>query len=297
MTESPLVYHYAAASARQGFLRWLAPFAGFPREIVTHRALVWNFLRREFLSRFRGSMLGVFWVLIQPLFLFGLYYAVFGLLLGPRLANGQPNPEFAIYLFAGVIAWSAYAEGAGRACGVVVENGNLVKKVAFPCELLPVHVVVLALVVYLVGALVLLAVGIPLGFVHPGAEMLAWPLVLFVHFGFTLGIGLFLATWQVFMRDASQLLGIAHQALMFASSTFITLEQIEDAIPGGGRFVQWLPWYQLLQAHRAVLGVATGDSSLGLWGHLGWAAAWAVVFLFGGYAFFMSRRHKFADLV
>ena len=232
MTKATIVHEYYAERARRGVLRWILPLLGYPLQLWRYRGLVWNFFRRELLSRFRGSFFGVFWVLIQPLFLFALYYTVFGLLLGPRLKGSatEPDPEFAIYLFAGVIAWGAYVEGAGRACNVVIENGNLVKKVAFPCEILPVHVVLTAMLVYLAGAIVLLGFGLASGTAHPGLLMLAWPLVVLVHLVFTIGIGLFLANLQVFMRDTNQLLAIAHQALMFASGTFINSEQIDTAL-------------------------------------------------------------------
>ena len=300
MAETATVHEYSAESARQGIVRWLAPVLHYPTLLLRNRGLIWNFFRRELLGRFRGSVLGVFWVLIQPLFLFALYYAVFGLLLGPKVKGldgiARPDPNFALYLFAGVLAWSFYVEGASRACTVIVDNGNLVKKVAFPCEVLPVHPVLTAGLVYLVGVVVMLACGAALGAVHVGGAIAAFPLVLLVHCVFTVGIGLFLAALQVFMRDASHLLSIAHQALMFASGTFITVQQIEEVKAGASAFVTWLPWYHLLQAHRVALGVES-YATPALWSHLGIAAAWGVGFLVLGYAAFMSRRHKFADLV
>lgn len=296
MSESTFIQAYSAEKARQGVLRWFLPLFGYPLLIFRQRAVVWNFFRRELLGRFRGSFLGVFWVLIQPIFLFALYYAVFGLLLGPKTALGKPDPEFAMFLFAGVLAWGSYSESTTRACNIVIENGNLVKKVAFPCEVLPVHPVMTSMIVYLVGVVVLEIVGGVLGLVHLDALAFAFPLVLVVHAMFTLGIGLFLANLQVFMRDTKELLALANQTLMFAAGTFITPEQIDAVAKGASAYVTWLPWYHLLQAHREALGVkpyATSD----FWGHLGFSALWGFAFLVLGYSTFMSRRHKFADLV
>jgi lipopolysaccharide transport system permease protein len=299
--EATPVHEYSAESARQGLVAWLGSVRVYPRLLIRHRGLIWNFFRRELLGRFRGSSLGVLWVLVQPVFLFVLYYAMFGILFGPRLPppnQSTPDPEFAAFIFAGVLAWGAYVEGASRACTVVVDNGNLVKKVAFPCEILPVHPVLTACVVQLVGVAVMLVFGACLGIVKFTPLLATYPLVLAVHFVFTLGVGLGLATVQVFMRDASHLLGIVNQALMFASGTFISTKQLEDQWPGVSGWVTWLPWYHLLQSHRLALGVepyeANGPS---LWGHLLPTAAWAVGFLLLGYSVFMSRRHKFADLV
>ena len=313
MSEATIIQSYSADKARHGIVHWLTLLIGYPMLVLRQRELVWNFFRRELLGRFRGSFLGVFWVLIQPIFLFALYYAVFGLLLGPKIRVGgvfKPDPEFAMFLFAGVLAWGSYAEATTRGCSVVVENGNLVKKVAFPCEVLPVHPVLTSLVVYLVGVVVLEIIGGVLGLVHLNGYAFAFPLVLVVHFAFTLGLGLLLANLQVFMRDTKELLGLANQALMFASGTLITPQQIEGVSKGASDWITWLPWFHLLQAHRITLGVPTDSPPVRLtdsapmvavepefFTHLGWSAAWALLFIVVGYASFMSRRHKFADLV
>lgn len=313
MSEATAIHSYSAEAKSQSLARWIGHFFGYPLLVLRNRALVWNFFRRELLGRFRGSFLGVFWVLIQPLFLFALYYAVFGLLLGPKTQiDGvmKPDPRFAMYLFAGVLAWGAYGEATTRGCNVVVENGNLVKKVAFPCEVLPVHPVLTSLVVYLVGVVVLEVVGGLLGLAHLDVYAFAFPLVLAVQAMFTLGLALWLANLQVFMRDTKELLSIGNQALMFASGTFITAQQVEDVSKGASAWITWLPWYHLLQAHRITLGVPTNSAPAhatasgpmplvepDFFTHLGWAAAWGLLFLVLGYASFMSKRHKFADLV
>ena len=254
-TES-LIHHYSAAPQRGGLRRRLHGLLGYPWLMWQHRGLVWNFFRRELLGRFRGSFLGIFWVLIQPLFLFALYYLVFGYLFGPKATATGPDLRFAFFLFAGIIAWSAFQEGTLRTCSVVVDNGNLVKKVAFPSELLPVHLVLVAMMVYLVGAAILLVIGLALGVVHPPIEILAWPLLLIVHFVFTLGFGLILATLHVFMRDTSHLYGIVSQAWMFLSPVFWPPVFLADRLsPGAAAIAEWNPAYPLIQAHRQVLGL------------------------------------------
>lgn len=305
------VQHYAVAEEPRFPWLHVGQVFGYPARIWQHRGLVWNFFRRELLGRFRGSFLGIFWVLIQPLFLFALYFLVFGFLFGPKVGPQGPDASFAFFLFAGIIAWSAFVEGAGRACSSVVDNGNLVKKVRFPCELLPVHLVAVALLVYLVGAVILIVSGLAFGVVRPDAKLLALPLLLVVQAAFTLGVGLFLAMLQVFMRDTNHLWSLGSQAWFFLSPVFW---------PPGFMRVQlgdeWLdlarlnPAYPLIQAHRAVLGIgdlhvwAVPDVNPGfvavpepLWTNLGLAAAWAALFLVVGHTGFMAKRRKFADLV
>ena len=296
---------YSAETARHTLVRGLLPVLHYPLLLWQHRFLVQNFFRRDLLGRFRGSALGIVWVLIHPIFLFTIYYLVFGYLFGPKVDPERgPDPHFALYLFSGVIVFTSLTEGLGRSCTCVVDNGNLVKKVAFPSELLPVPVILIAQMVYLVGATVCVVVGVAAGVLHPGWSLLLLPVVLLVQFVFTLGLGLLLANLQVFARDTSQLWTILATAWMFLTPVFWFPHQLEDRLGSGlSTLMAWNPAYPLLQAHRIALGAAdftvdgqaVGFGALGE--HLLHAALWALLFLFLGHALFHSRRHKFADLV
>jgi len=286
-------------------LRHMLAVVDYPGQIWRHRYLVANFFRRELLGRFRGSMLGMVWVLIHPLFLFAIYYLVFGYLFGNVKTGVAPDPHFAIYLFSGVLAFTAIGEATSRSCSSVVDNGNLVKKVAFPSQLLPVPVGLVALLVYVVGASVCLVSGMVFDVLHPGWTLLLLPVVLLLQFAMSLGIGLFLANCHVFARDTSHLWGILVMSWMFLTPVFWFPYQLEEKF---GELMPlifaWNPAHPLIQAHRLVLGahdftiepahlVEFGD----LWTHLLRAALWAVGFLVLGYGTFTSRQHKYADHV
>jgi lipopolysaccharide transport system permease protein len=309
---APFEKTYCAETARHTVLASLVPVVRYPLEIWQHRYLVHNFFRRELLGRFRGSSLGLFWVLVHPIVMFAVYYLVFGYLFGNSKTGIAPTPEYALYLFSGVIAFTALNEGITRSCACVVDNGNLVKKVAFPSELLPVPLILVSLVVYLVGALVCLGVGVYFGVLAPGWSLWLLPVVLLIQFAMTLGIGLFLANAYVFARDTSHLWSIAATAWMFLTPVFWYPHALEGPIADGiKQMFAWNPAYPLLQAHRIVLGAQPVSyskevdgvpkdmiSDLGHLGdHLLHASLWALVFLCLGYAAFMSRRHKYADLV
>lgn len=296
---SPPITGYDAARVPRGLVRHVGPVLGYPGTLWRHRGLIWNFFRRELLARFRGSMIGVGWVLIQPIYLFVLYYLVFGFLFSQAPRTGADvDARFAVFLFTGILVWSSFQEGALRSCTVVVDNGNLVKKVAFPCELLPMHTTLGAMVGYLVGVVVVMAIGIPIGVVQPGAGLLAWPLVLVVHVTFTLGLGLLLANVYVFMRDANHIFNLLAQAWFFASPVFWQPDFLAEKVPGLYHILRWNPMAALLELHRQSLGVPTlSVHETPLLHNLGITALWAVVLLVLGFAAFTSRRHKFADLV
>jgi lipopolysaccharide transport system permease protein len=301
------VHSYSAEDAPRGFFRHVLPLLQLPAEMVRHRYLIMNFFRRDLLGRFRGSLLGVFWVLVHPIFLFTIYYLVFGLLFGKWQQHQLPDPSFAIYLFSGVVAFQALIEGTSRSCTSVVENGNLVKKVAFPSHLLPVHVNLVALLVYLVGATVCTVCGTALGVLHPGWSLLALPLVLLVQFTMAYGLGLFLANLQVFSRDTGHLWGIAATAWMFLTPVFWYPDlMLKKFGPDVAAVFDLNPAAHLVQAHRIVLGahdyVNPDDPTSGvtfgnLWEHLGVTALWAVALLVIGFGTFTSRSHRYADMV
>jgi ABC-type polysaccharide/polyol phosphate export permease len=289
------VRHHDAATFRRGFFDHVGSIVRFPSLVWANRYMVQNFLRRDLMSRAHGSVLGVWWILLQPLFLFAIYYVVFGFFLA---RTQEPSAAFAIYLFSGVIVFHALTESSTQACGIVVDNSNLVKKVAFPAEVLLVHVSLVSVVIYLVGAVVLLAAGLLSGLAQPGWLLFALPLVLLVQFTMTLGIGLVLANFHVFLRDTAQLWRLATMAWMFLSPVFWMPSDLDGKVPPA--VLDWMqalnPAWSLIQAHRLVLGGASQQFGA-FWPHLGTAAAWAVVLLLLGYGLFMSRKHKFADLI
>lgn len=295
---STVIHEHYAHTRRRGLFRFVGDVLRYPVCIWAHRLLVQNFFRRELLGRFRGSFLGVFWVLVQPIFLFSIYFFVFGFMFSMKFP-GQAGPEFAVYLLSGLLVVTAFMEATLRACTVVVENGNLVKKVAFPCELLPVHLVGVATMVFLVGIVVLMIIGLATGTVTPDLRILAWPLVLAVQIVFSLGVGLALACIHVFMRDAAHIWALVGQAWMFLSPGFWYLEG-KGGLLEKTEWASWLrlnPLYPIMQANRLALGVTPNRVDGTLTHHLLVASAWAIGMLVIGHALFMSRREKFADLV
>jgi ABC-type polysaccharide/polyol phosphate export permease len=257
--------------------------------------MVQNFLRRDLMARVNGSALGVGWILLQPLFMFAIYWLVFGFIL--KRAQ-EPSAQFALYMFTGVIVFHALNEATSTACAIVVDNGNLVKKVAFPAEVLLVHVSLVSVVLYVVSAVVALVAVLITGIGQPGWMLLTLPLVLLVQFVMTLGLGLLLANLHVFLRDTAQLWRLFAQTWMFLSPVFWATGDLKDKVPDEA--LAWLPVlnpaWPLIQVHRMVLGGSEADFGP-FWPQLGYAAAWALGFLLVGYGLFMSRKHKYSDLI
>lgn len=309
--DSNIIHHFDAATAKRGLLYHGLPMITYPWRAWESRELVWNFFKRELLGRFRGSLGGLLWVLVQPIFQFAVYFLVFGIMFGPKDAQGGgPDPFFAIYLFSGIVLFNSLIEGSSRSLASILGNANLVRKVVFPCELLPLTPVLVASTVYVVGSVVLVVVGLAVGEVQLGWYTLCWPLLILCLVGFAVGLGLFLATAQVFARDVNHLWGVLSMAWLFLSPNFWRVPLIREAADGygAGWIVDWLvlnPAYCMLLAQRQIFGIGSSLSPeeyaecfpLTLGENLMVSAAWAAVSLYIGFGFFMSRKHKFADLI
>ncbi len=314
--EQPHEQYYDASDRGHTLWRFLVEIPGYPRMAWRNRGLIRNFLIRDLQGRFRGSMLGMFWVLVHPIFLFLTYYLVFGIMFGQRGKDSQGYMWYSIYLFSGILAWTAFTDTTIRATGVVIDNGNLIKKVAFPAQILPLHLGVVNLIVYGIGLLVLALIMIVThlaGGYHghfPGLRLLLLPLALFDLCLFAIGLGLLLSALQVFARDTAQIFPIIANLWFFASPVFWYHEMFDRVQPDGsitnsmssfGVIFYWNPMTPILQANREVLGIVTrGDqllslpelSMLCLRGFVPAALTFVV-----GYCVFRSLQNRFADEV
>lgn len=289
-----------AAKPEASVIARLGALLRYPHLIWANRYTVQNFFWRELMGRFHGSFMGAWWMLVQPVFLFAVYFLVFGVLYGDHRTGEGPDEGKALYLFSGVVLFHALTEATSSSCQVIVGNGNLVKKVAFPSEVLPVHISMVSLVLYLVGAVVCLIAGWVAGVFGFGAHLLLLPLTITVQFVFVLGFGLLLANANVFVRDVQQLWRIFAMAWMFLSPVFWTPDlMIDRAGPTLSSILFTVnPAYSMLMAQRYALAGDWPDVGVtNFWGHFGVAMAWALGMLVVGYVTFVGSKHKHADLV
>jgi lipopolysaccharide transport system permease protein len=300
-SSAPFEHHYSAADSPRGFLYHAVRALSLPRRAFEHSVLFRHFFGSELRGRFQGTMLGPVWVLVHPLFLFVVYFLVFGV--GLRNNDGDGGIAFfAVYLFSGIVCFHALVSGTSSAMNAIVGNSNLVKKVAFPCELLPVVSPAVETVVLMVGLGVAILAGWLSGAASPGLGLLALPLFALVLSMIGTGLGLLLAHLNVFVRDVRQLYGILTTPWLFMSPNFWTPKVFFDSPEKlWAETVSMVlnPAYCLLLAARQIVGL--DEATIGIHTTLGFnlavAAAWGGVLLAIGYGAFMSNKHKYADLV
>lgn len=275
-----------------------------PAVVLRHRELLGSFVWRDLKARYEGSLLGRLWPVLNPLILFALYYLVFALILGAKLSDkemdtgfseAQQNGLYGLYIISGILPWIAYSEGLMRCTGVVLENGNLVKKIAFPSQLLPIYAVVVNLVYFLI-ALVVYLVAVTIFFGFPTN---AWLLLVAVPLQaiFTVGIGLFLGALNIFIRDTSQIIGLVLQLWFFTTPIVYPSSLLEDAkIAEYAWLMKFNPMYHLMEIYHHALVPTYDDLQGPLQGStIAVFAALALAVYVPGHAFYLATKGRFAD--
>ncbi len=172
------------------------------RELLGVREILANLVRKEVKVKYTSSVLGALWSLLNPI----LYLAVFSLVFAVVLKNGIPN--FPVFLLAGLIPWNFFAGSLGLASRSVVDNANLVTKVYFPREILPIASVGAASVDYGLQSIVLLVFMAIVRYPFLGPNLLLLPLSLLALYAFTVAMSLWVAALNVRYRDTQHLLNI-----------------------------------------------------------------------------------------
>lgn len=192
--------------------------------------LIVQFVKREVAGRYKGSFLGLFWSFMTPLLMLSIYTFVFGFVFKSRWrAASSDHIEFAVVMFAGVLAHNLISECLTRAPMLVVGNPNYVKKVVFPLQTLPWIAIGTALFHMLVASIILL-VAIFLWQGHIPWTVIYVPVILLPFVVLIAGLVWFLASFGVFMRDLGQVMGIVSSLLMFLAPVFYPLTSVPPSL-------------------------------------------------------------------
>jgi ABC-2 type transport system permease protein len=173
------------------------------RELRAAREILANLVRKEVKVKYASSVLGAAWSMLNPV----LYLAVFTLVFAVVLRNDLPH--YPVYLLSGLLAWNLFATSLGLASRSVVDNANLVTKVAFPREILPLSSIGTALVDFVLQAVVLVAFMLVFGHGIGGLGLLLLPLAMLALLLFTSALAFWVSGLNVRYRDTQHLLGLA----------------------------------------------------------------------------------------
>lgn len=261
------------------------------RSIWRNRYLISQMTKREVVGRYKGSVMGLLWSFLNPVFMLVVYTFVFSVAFKARwgVTSEETKAQFAVVLFVGLIVHGLFAEVLNRAPALVVGNVNYVKKVVFPLEILPAISMGAALFHTLVSLLVLLiAIVIVNGYLYWTAIFI--PLVLLPLGIFTLGLAWMLASLGVFIRDVGQTIGLFTTVVLFVSPVFYPVNALPEHFRG---WIMVNPLTFIIEQSREVLiwGRTPNWPGLMLYTVVAAAVAWA------GYALFQKTRKGFADVL
>jgi ABC-type polysaccharide/polyol phosphate export permease len=210
------------------------------RTLLRYRGLIQSLVGRELKARYRGSVLGFFWSFINPLLLLLTYGFVFTYML-PGVRAHTEEPYF-IFLFCGILPWTWFNASVLESSGVLIAGGNLIKKVLFPAEVLPVVTVLANMAQFLLGLPVLLLFLALTGHLTPWALLLPVPVL--VQLVLTLSLALLVSALTVHFRDLANILSHLLHLLFFATPVLY-------AYPREGLFRQVLRFNPMAHAMAA----------------------------------------------
>jgi ABC-type polysaccharide/polyol phosphate export permease len=261
--------------------------------LLQHRLLIRTLVQRELKARYRGSVLGFLWTFVHPLMLLAVYTFVFTYVIDPF--RGEGAEPYALFLFCGLLPWTWFSAGLAESANSLLMGGNLIKKIIFPAEVLPVVSVVHNGVNFILGLPIYFVFWIWFRPESISLHLLWLPLVILVQALFMLGLGFFLAALTVHYRDVKDLLANILTLWFFGSPVIYSYTFLAETKPGslGTRLLELNPMTHIIEAYHT--SMFTGE--LLHWRRFGVTGIVALLTFVLGYYFFDRLRDSFAEEV
>ena len=218
------------------------------RHLFRYRALVASLVARELKARYRGSVLGFFWSFVNPLLLLLVYTFVFTVVL-PGVHPQELQP-FALFMFCGILPWTWFSSSLLEASNVLIAGGNLIRKVLFPAEVLPIVTVLAGLVHFCLGLPILAAFLVYYRVPVVPTDLLWVPVVVAIQLVLTLGLALLVSALAVHFRDLRDLLSNLLTLWFFATPIIYALSQAPASVR---RLLMLNPFTHLAVSYQDVL--------------------------------------------
>jgi ABC-type polysaccharide/polyol phosphate export permease len=242
---------------------------------------------RELRARYRGSLLGVFWSLINPLLLLLIYTFVFTVVMPGARGNGLE--PFAVFMFCGILPWSWFSSSLLESANVLVSGGNLIRKVLFPAEVLPIVTVLSGMVNFCLGlpGAFLLYYRVPVS----GTDLLLLPLLVALQALMTVGLALIASSLTVLFRDVRDLLASALTLWFFATPIIYPISTAPGRVQ---RLLRLNPMTPIVESYQEIL---FHDGPYDSWATLLTVAGFSVVVFLVGYFVFNRLRDVLVEEV
>lgn len=219
------------------------------KSLWAYRGFILGSVKREFQSKYRNSLLGAAWTVINPLAMIIVYTVIFSQIMRAKLPGIDSAFAYSIYLCAGVLTWGLFAEIVTRAQNTFLEHANLLKKLSFPRLCLPVTVVANALLNFFI-VFGLFSVFLLISGNFPGLVYLAMIPVLAILVAFAIGLGISLGVLNVFFRDVGQFFGIVIQFWFWLTPIIYPISILPESVRP---LMSYNPMASLMTAFQDIL--------------------------------------------
>lgn len=251
------------------------------KDLYNYRELLKTSITKDVGGKYKHSFLGVIWSFVNPLLQIAVYALVFQVILKSNIEN------YAVYLCCGLVPWQYFSSVVLRGAATIIDNGNIIKKVYFPREILPISVVASEGVNFLISTTIIL------GFVILGGIGLSWNilwyfLILAIQIIVSIGIAFIVSSLTVYFRDLLHLLGILMQLLFYATPIVYSM----DSVPASMKWLLMLnPMSYLIEGYRNIFYNKTMPNFEGLL----IALVMGVILCVCGYFIFRKLEKRFAE--
>ena len=257
------------------------------RQLPRYRGLIQTLVVRELKARYRGSVLGYLWSFINPLLLLLIYTFVFTVVIPNKDPDASP---YALFMFCGILPWTWFSASLSEASNSLIANGNLIKKVLFPAEVLPIVAVLTNMVHFFFGLPILAAFLIWYQKPIDAVQLLWFPVVVLVQLVLTTALALFLSALTVHFRDIRDILANVLTLWFFATPIIYTWKLMADYMG----YLNWNPFTHLAISYQEILFF---DGPFGHWKWLLALGGASVVLFFACYWLFDRLRDSYAEVV
>lgn len=214
------------------------------REIYAYREMIFSLVKRDLKGRYKGSALGFLWTFLNPLFQLAVYTMVFSTIMRSGIE------DYYLFLFVALIPWIFFSTSLTGGAGCVLSQQDMVKKIYFPREVLPISFVTSQFVNMLLSFIVIFVVLIISKYTLNPAAILCLPIIMLVEYVLALGFTLITSAVTVYIRDAEYILGIVAMAWQFLTPIMYSLDQVPEKM----RLVFALnPMMYVITAYRDIL--------------------------------------------
>lgn len=251
-------------------------------EIYTYREMIFSLVKRDLKGRYKGSMLGFFWTFLNPLLQLAVYTMVFSTIMRSGVK------DYYLFLFVTLIPWIFFSTSLSGGASCILAQQNMVKKIYFPREVLPISYVTSQFVNMLLSFIVIFAVLLFSGYALRVEAILCLPLVMTVEYVLALGFTMIMSAVTVYVRDMEYILGILTMAWQFLTPVMYAIDQVPQE-------VRWIfrinPMTYVITAYRDILYYG----NIPKLETLAFASITGVVMLVAGWMIFSCLQRRFAE--